>query len=72
MAMKMGGILKSDCQIQFKERMSLLTNTYPSINSNWEKNIKAKIASERKSTYIMPIILLLVIILCVIFYFLGK
>ena len=72
MAMKMGGILKSDCEIQFKERMSMLANAYPSINSSWEKNINNKIASERKSTYIIPVLLLIAVALCMIFYFLGK
>jgi DnaJ-class molecular chaperone len=72
MAMKMGGMLKSDCEIQFKERMSVLANTYPSINSSWEKNINNKITSERKSIYIIPILFLIAIGLCMIFYFLGK
>jgi len=71
-AMKMGRILKSDFQIQFKERMSLLANAHPSINSNWEKIIINKIASERKSTFIIPVLLFIVIALCIIFYFLGK
>jgi hypothetical protein len=72
MAMKMGGILNSDCQIQFKERMNMLANAYPALNSSWEKNIKNKIASERKSTFIIPILLIIVIALCIIFYFLGE
>jgi hypothetical protein len=72
MAMKMGGMLKSDCEIQFKERMRVLANTYPSINSSWEKNINNKITSERKSIYIIPVLLLIAIGLCMIFYFLGK
>jgi len=72
MAMKMGGILNSDCQIQFKDRMCILANAYPALNSTWEKNINHKIASERKSTFIIPVLLFIVIALCIIFYFLGK
>jgi curved DNA-binding protein CbpA len=71
-AMKMASGLKSDCQIQFKERMSMLTNAHPSMNTNWEKNITDKIASERKSTYTISVILLIAIALCILFYFLGK
>jgi curved DNA-binding protein CbpA len=71
-AMKMAGNLKSDCQKQLKERMSVLTNDNPSINAMWETTINNKIRSERNLTYTIPIILLIVVALCVLFYLLGK
>ena len=72
LAMKMAANLKSECQIQLKERLSVLTKANPSMNEIWEKAINNKITSERNSTYTIPIILLIVVALCVLFYLLGK
>jgi len=71
-AMKIASGLKSECEIQLKERMSVLTNANPSMNELWETAISNKIRSERNSTYTIPILLLIVIILCMLFYLLGK
>jgi hypothetical protein len=71
-AIKIASGLKSECEIQLKERMSVLTNANPSMNELWETAISNKIRSERNSTYTIPILLLIVIILCMLFYLLGK
>ena len=72
LAMKMASGLKSECQIQIKERMIVLTNVNPSMNDLWETAISNKIRSEKKSTYTIPILMLIVITLCILFYLLGK
>ena len=69
MAMKMGGLLRSDCEKQFKERLNMLLNAHATINFTWESSIINKIAAERKSKYIIPIILFIVIALCMLFYY---
>jgi curved DNA-binding protein CbpA len=71
-AIKMAGNLNSECQIQLKERMSVLNNANPSMNEMWEKAINNKIISERNSRYTVPILLLIVIALCIFFYLIGK
>ena len=71
-AIKMTGSLKSECQLQLKERMTVLTNNNPSMNEIWETVINNKIISERNSRYTIPILMLIVIALCTLFYLLGK
>jgi molecular chaperone DnaJ len=71
-AIKMTGSLKSECQLQLKERMTVLTNNNPSMNEIWETVINNKIISERNSRYTIPILMLIVIALCILFYLLGK
>lgn len=71
-AMKMSSGLKSALQLQFKERMSSLVDAYPTMNANWESIINKKTSFERKSRYTIPFILLIVIILCFLFYRWNK
>jgi curved DNA-binding protein CbpA len=72
MAMKMAGLLRSDCERQFKERLNMVLIFYPTMNSTWESSITNKIADERKSKFTIPIMLLIVIALCMLFYFYAN
>jgi DnaJ-class molecular chaperone len=72
MAMKMTEGLNSVCEIQLKERLKTILDKHPLIHDEWMKNIDKKIKEERYAKLTKPLIILIVIIACIMFYFFNK
>jgi len=72
MAMKMTEGLNSVCEIQLKERLKTILDKHPLIHDEWMKNIDKKIKEERYAKLTTPLIILIVIIACIMFYFFNK
>lgn len=72
MAMKMTAGLNSVCEIQLKERLKTILDKHPLIHDKWMINIDKKIKEERYAKLTTPLIILIVIIACIMFYFFNK
>ena len=71
-AIRMAADLKSDCQIQFQDRLKNILKRHPQLNDSWNKQIALKMRVENREKQMVPILIIVVVIACILFYFLSK